>query len=170
MATSVIRALQLAALLVLANIAQAAVDPPPAYKQIALPKGVPAEVLYSVALTEQGPAARRIRSLALDIERRREIYYYATRTAACTALLAAINLYGAKSVDSGLGQVNIGWNGHRFSSPCDSLDPYKNLDATSDILIEQRDALYASAPGRPVDWIQVAGRYHRPPAARRQIP
>ena len=73
MATSVIRALQLAALLVLANIAQAAVDPPPAYKQIALPKGVPAEVLYSVALTEQGPAARRIRSLALDIERRREI-------------------------------------------------------------------------------------------------
>lgn len=52
MATSVIRALQLAALLVLANIAQAAVDPPPAYKQIALPKGVPAEVLYSVALTE----------------------------------------------------------------------------------------------------------------------
>ncbi|WP_139278240.1 lytic transglycosylase domain-containing protein, partial [Pseudomonas aeruginosa] len=97
-------------------------------------------------------------------------YYYATRTAACTALLAAINLYGAKSVDSGLGQVNIGWNGHRFSSPCDSLDPYKNLDATSDILVEQRDALYASAPGRPVDWIQVAGRYHRPaggePAAK----
>ncbi|EPD4586187.1 lytic transglycosylase domain-containing protein, partial [Pseudomonas aeruginosa] len=48
--------------------------------------------------------------------------------------------------------------------------PYKNLDATSDILIEQRDALYASAPGRPVDWIQVAGRYHRPaggaPAAK----
>ncbi|MEZ1355938.1 lytic transglycosylase domain-containing protein, partial [Pseudomonas aeruginosa] len=33
-----------------------------------------------------------------------------------------------------------------------------------------RDALYASAPGRPVDWIQVAGRYHRPaggaPAAK----
>ncbi len=55
-------------------------------------------------------------------------------------------------------------------APCDSLDPYKNLDATSDILIEQRDALYASAPGRPVDWIQVAGRYHRPaggaPAAK----
>ncbi|EPM4778246.1 TPA: lytic transglycosylase domain-containing protein, partial [Pseudomonas aeruginosa] len=29
---------------------------------------------------------------------------------------------------------------------------------------------YASAPGRPVDWIQVAGRYHRPaggaPAAK----
>ncbi|MEG6790110.1 lytic transglycosylase domain-containing protein, partial [Pseudomonas aeruginosa] len=39
---------------------------------------------------------------------------------------------------------------------------YKNLDATSDILLEQLDALYASAPGRPVDWILVAGRYHRP--------
>lgn len=47
MATSVVRALQLATLLALVNIAQAAVDPPPAYKQIALPKGVPAEVLYS---------------------------------------------------------------------------------------------------------------------------
>ena len=147
MATSVVRALQLAALLVLASTAQAAVDPPPAYKRIALPKGVPAEVLYSVALTEQGPAARRIRSLAWTLNVAGKSYYYATRTAACTALLAAINLYGAKSVDSGLGQVNIGWNGHRFSSPCESLDPYKNLDATSDILIEQRDALYASALG-----------------------
>lgn len=39
MATSVVRALQLATLLALVNIAQAAVDPPPAYKQIALPKG-----------------------------------------------------------------------------------------------------------------------------------
>ncbi|HBP6336384.1 TPA: lytic transglycosylase domain-containing protein, partial [Pseudomonas aeruginosa] len=36
MATSVVRALQLATLLALVNIAQAAVDPPPAYKQIAL--------------------------------------------------------------------------------------------------------------------------------------
>ncbi|HFX2226669.1 lytic transglycosylase domain-containing protein [Pseudomonas aeruginosa] len=171
MATSVVRALQLTTLLVLVNIAQAAVDPPPAYKQIALPKGVPAEVLYSVALTESKVLLRgEYVPWPWTLNVAGKSYYYATRTAACTALLAAINLYGAKSVDSGLGQVNIGWNGHRFSSPCESLDPYKNLDATSDILIEQRDALYASAPGRPVDWIQVAGRYHRPaggaPAAK----
>ncbi|HBN9481729.1 TPA: lytic transglycosylase domain-containing protein, partial [Pseudomonas aeruginosa] len=144
---------------------------PPAYKQIALPKGVPAEVLYSVALTESKVLLRgEYVPWPWTLNVAGKSYYYATHTAACTALLAAINLYGAKSVDSGLGQVNIGWNGHRFSSPCDSLDPYKNLDATSDILIEQRDALYASAPGKPVDWIQVAGRYHRPaggaPAAK----
>lgn len=118
MATSVIRALQLAALLVLANIAQAAVDPPPAYKQIALPKGVPAEVLYSVALTESKVLLRgEYVPWPWTLNVAGKSYYYATRTAACTALLAAINLYGAKSVDSGLGQVNIGWNGHRFSSP-----------------------------------------------------
>lgn len=167
MATSVIRALQLAALLVLANIAQAAVDPPPAYKQIALPKGVPAEVLYSVALTESKVLLRgEYVPWPWTLNVAGKSYYYATRTAACTALLAAINLYGAKSVDSGLGQVNIGWNGHRFSSPCDSLDPYKNLDATSDILIEQRDA--CMHPPREDRWTgsKLPAATTAPPAAR----
>ncbi len=84
MATSVIRALQLAALLVLANIAQAAVDPPPAYKQIALPKGVPAEVLYSVA---QGIDSRQDRlrwGSRKPSARRQCISRAVSRTAACS--------------------------------------------------------------------------------------
>ncbi|NQD22972.1 lytic transglycosylase domain-containing protein, partial [Pseudomonas aeruginosa] len=106
MATSVVRALQLATLLALVNIAQAAVDPPPAYKQIALAKGVPAEVLYSVALTESKVLLRgEYVPWPWTLNLAGKSYYYATRTTACTALLAAINLYGAKSVDSGLGQV-----------------------------------------------------------------
>ncbi|MFG9976257.1 lytic transglycosylase domain-containing protein, partial [Pseudomonas aeruginosa] len=92
MATSVVRALQLATLLVLVNIAQAAVDPPPAYKQIALPKGVPAEVLYSVALTESKVLLRgEYVPWPWTLNVAGKSYYYATRTAACTALLAAIN-------------------------------------------------------------------------------
>lgn len=82
MATSVIRALQLAALLVLANIAQAAVDPPPAYKQIALPKGVPAEVLYSVALTESKVLLRgEYVPWPWTLNVAGKSYYYATRPA-----------------------------------------------------------------------------------------
>jgi len=62
----------------------------------------------------------------------------------------------------GLGQTNIGANGHRYSSPCEGLDPYKNLSVTAQILAEQKS--------KGGDWITAAGRYHRPaggePAAR----
>uniref|UniRef100_UPI001F15075F transglycosylase SLT domain-containing protein n=1 Tax=Pseudomonas viridiflava TaxID=33069 RepID=UPI001F15075F len=83
-------------------------------------------------------------------------YRFATRADACTALLIALTQAGPKRVDVGLGQVNMGWNGHRFksSNPCDALNPYKNLDVAAQILAELR--------GLGGDWITVAGRYHRP--------
>ncbi|MFO6334938.1 lytic transglycosylase domain-containing protein, partial [Pseudomonas aeruginosa] len=51
---------------------------------------------------------------------------------------------------------------HRFTSPCDLLDPYRNLAIASEILKEQH------IPGE--NWLLAIGRYHRPaggePAAR----
>ena len=54
MAASVIRAALTGGLLLTAAFANGAEVPPPAYQLIALPAGVPSEVLYSVALQESG--------------------------------------------------------------------------------------------------------------------
>ena len=62
----------------------------------------------------------------------------------------------------GLGQINVGYHGHRVNRPCELLDPYRNLAITATILREQH------MPGD--DWLIAIGRYHRPaggaPAAR----
>nr|WP_112297598.1 lytic transglycosylase domain-containing protein [Pseudomonas luteola] len=137
--------------------------PPPAYVLAAYTAGIPSPVLYSVALQESGTKIRgRLIPWPWTLNVAGESFRFANRGSACTALLIAIHEAGAKRVDAGIGQVNIGWNGHRFQSPCDALDPYKNLAATADILKEQ----YVVTG----NWIEAAGRYHRPaggaPAAR----
>lgn len=50
----------------------------------------------------------------------------------------AIAIVGPARVDVGLGQTNIKANGHRYTSPCEGLDPYKNLTVTAQILAEQK--------------------------------
>ena len=155
MAASLIKRAAAANLVLMGALAQAAEIPPPAYQLIALPHGIPSEVLYSVALQESGT---RIRGQLVPWPWTLNVagagYRFATRDDACRALTVAIQVAGAKRVDAGLGQINIGWNGHRFATPCDALDPYQNLTAVVNILNEQR------AEGG--DWITVAGRYHRP--------
>src|SRR3546814_17120777 len=65
-------------------------------------------------------------------------------------------------VDVGIAQINLGYQKHRYSRPCDLLDPYANLAIAAAILLEQYK------PGE--DWLLALGRYHRPaggePAAR----
>ncbi|MCY1302834.1 hypothetical protein D9M70_525160 [compost metagenome] len=62
----------------------------------------------------------------------------------------------------GLGQINLGYQRHRYHRPCELLAPYRNLVIAANILREQH------APGQ--DWLITVGRYHRPaggaPAAR----
>ena len=45
-------------------------------------------------------------------------------------------------------------HGQRFSSPCETLDPYRNLAVTAALLQEHH-----AATG---DWVLAVGRYHRP--------
>ena len=153
----------LGACLLLATAAQAAELPPPAYQLAAHAAQVPSAVLYAIALQESGvPLRGRLRPWPWSLNVAGESYRFASRNAACTALLLAVREVGAKRVDAGLGQVNLGWNGHRFASPCEALDPHRNLLVTAQILREQRE--------RSSDWVAAAGRYHRPaggaPAAR----
>ena len=163
MATSVVRIALAGGLLLSASLATGAEVPPPAYQLIALPAGVPSEVLYSVALQESGTRLRgQIVPWPWTLNVAGAGYRFATRNDACKALMIAIQTAGPSRVDVGLGQTNIGANGHRYSHPCEGLDPYKNLSVTAQILAEQK--------AKGGDWITAAGRYHRPaggePAAR----
>jgi len=163
MAAPVIRMLMACGCLLTATLSHAVQVPPPAYQLIALPAGIPSEVLYSIALQESGT---RLRGQLVPWPWTLNIagigYRFATRRDACRALQVALQSVEPSRVDIGLGQTNLGANGHRYSSPCEGLDPYKNLSVTAQILAEQKS--------KGGDWITAAGRYHRPaggkPAAR----
>ena len=151
------------ALMLVMLAVQAEELPPPAYQLAAHEAGIPSAVLFAITLQESGT---RVRDQLLPWPWTLNIagvpYRFATQQAACHALLLALTQYGAKRVDAGLGQTNLGYNGHRFSSPCEALDPYQSLAVTAALLQEHH-----AATG---DWVSAAGRYHRPaggaPAAR----
>ena len=79
---------------------------------------------------------------------------YATRAEACSGLQQAMRTTPHTRIDAGLGQINLGYHKHRFTSACDLLDPYRNLAIAAEILQEQH------TPGE--DWLLAIGRYHRP--------
>ena len=164
-ASRFLRALVLAAGLY-ACAAQAQEVPPPAYQLAAQRAGIPSTVLYAVALQESGirrggGKGRSVPgpgSLNVAGQSRR----FATRADACSGLQQAMRSTPHTRIDAGLGQINLGYHKHRFTSPCDLLDPYRNLAIAAEILQEQH------TPGD--DWLLAIGRYHRPaggePAAR----
>ncbi|APQ11030.1 lytic transglycosylase [Pseudomonas oryzihabitans] len=170
MAPAMIKAIGVGLLLqVMALGALAAETPPPAYQLAAYQAGIPSEVLYSVALQESGTRLRghgqQLVPWPWTLNVAGAGYRFATRADACTALLVALRTVDAKRVDVGIAQINMGWNASRFGrgvSPCEALNPYKNLEVAARMLAELR------AEGG--SWISVAGRYHRPaggaPAAR----
>lgn len=142
---------------------QADDPPPPAYQLAAHNADIPSVVLFAIALQESGIRVRgRLLPWPWTLNIAGTPYRFATRQAACHALLQALARQEAKRVDVGLGQTNLGYHGKRFASPCEALDPYRNLAVTAALLQE-----HYVATG---DWVSAAGRYHRPaggiPAAR----
>jgi hypothetical protein len=144
-----------------AALVQSAEIPPPAYQFIAIPEGVPSEVLYSIALQESGTTLRdRVVPWPWTLNIAGTGYRFATRIDACQALMDAIASVGPARVDVGLGQTNMRANGHRYASPCEGLDPHKNLQVTARILAEHKT--------NAGTWIAAAGRYHRPAGGARR--
>lgn len=160
---SALRAALLLGTCIWASATPAQEVPPPAYQIVARQAGVPSPVLYAVALQESG-APLRGRLIpwpwTLNVAGRSE--RYATRAQACASLRRALARTPARRIDAGLGQVNLGYQAHRYRHPCELLDPYRNLTITAEILKEQH------IEGE--DWLAAIGRYHRPaggaPAAR----
>ena len=137
--------------------------PPPAYRLAAHRADVPAAVLYAVALQESGAMLRgRLIPWPWTLNVAGSPQRYATRVEACAGLHRALAHTPANRIDAGLGQVNLGYHTHRYTQPCELLDPYRNLAIAAEILREQH------TPGE--DWLVAIGRYHRPaggaPAAR----
>ncbi|WHS57675.1 lytic transglycosylase [Pseudomonas sp. G2-4] len=143
--------------------AQAEELPPPAYQLVAHDADIPSTVLFAIALQESGIRVHgRLLPWPWTLNIAGIPYRFTTRAAACDALLQTLARHNAKRVDVGLGQTNLGFHEQRFSSPCEALDPYRNLAVTAALLQEHH-----AATG---DWVSAAGRYHRPvggaPAAR----
>ena len=129
--------------------------PPPAYQLAAERAGVPATVLFAVTLQESGTVLHGQRipwPWTLNIAGQGQ--RYPTRDAACQGIHKAARQHDLKRIDVGLGQTNLGHNGARYSSPCAALDPQQNLIVTATLLREHYDLTG--------DWVQAAGRYHRP--------
>lgn len=128
---------------------------PEGYRQIARQAGVPANVLYAVALTESGARLTHgIRPWPWTLNVAGKSWRYASRQKACTALLQFMQTHNPKRIDAGLGQINLGWNGRFFSAPCDALSPYRNLRVTARLLREHYE--------KQGNWQEAVGRYHHP--------
>jgi hypothetical protein len=157
---------------------QAAVQPvPEGYRDIALRHGVPPEALYAVALAETamtpGGIVRVTRGAGMVPDGERpwpwtinvagKGYRYASRLQAWEALQGFLKTHPRKRIDVGIAQVNLGWNGHHFTSTWAAFDPYTSLNAAALILRECYDR-------QPGSWLAAAGCYHHPaggaPAAR----
>ncbi|MDX3928932.1 MAG: transglycosylase SLT domain-containing protein [Shinella sp.] len=137
--------------------------PPPAYQVAAQRAGVPSPVLYAIALQESGMRqGGRIVPWPWTLNIAGAGRRFEDRSAACTGLKQAMKETPLTRIDAGLGQINLGYQQHRYDHPCDLLDPYRNLVIAAEILKEQHN------PGE--EWILAIGRYHRPaggpPAAR----
>lgn len=150
---------------------------PSGYREVAMRHGIPPESLYSLALAETSLTPKSISAVTRaagaippaerpwpwTINVAGTGFRYATRLQAWNALQGFLKTHPRKRIDVGIAQVNLGWNGHHFTSTWDAFDPYINLNAAAAIL----RACYDRYPG---SWLAAAGCYHHPaggsPAAR----
>jgi hypothetical protein len=132
--------------------------PPPAYQLAAQRAGIPSTVLYAVALQESGIRLQRAPDpLAVDAQRRRPARSaIATRAEACAGC-SRRSRPRRHRIDAGLGQVNLGYHAHRYTSPATCW----TRTATSP---SPRRSCGAAHPGRGL----AAGHRPLPPARRRR--
>ena len=129
---------------------------PAGYRQVAVEYGLPAALLYAVALTESGQSSFSLGQYrpwpwALNIDG--VGHYFLSRQETWHALQMALAGTDA-SVDIGLMQIS--WRYHRsaLGSPWQALDPYHNLRVAAALL---RDCFVEHG-----NWIETAGCYHAP--------
>ncbi len=135
--------------------AAAPAEVPARYQQAAAEYGLPAKVVYAVALTESGLRLQSGRARpwpwTLNIEGRG--HYYPTRKAAYQALKVYLDR-GGRRADVGLMQIH--WRAHHrlLRDPWAALDPMFNLRVGAYLLRERWQAAGNL-------W-QAIGHYHAP--------
>lgn len=133
----------------------AAQNIPPAYERAARLEGVPARILFALALQESGlPWHGRLVPWPWTLNIDGVPLRYANLREACTALRRALQDATTSNADVGLGQISVKYHGQRVQHPCELLDPYRNLSVAARILHEQHR--------HGEDWLLAVGRYHRP--------
>lgn len=132
------------------------------YEEVGNEYGIDPVLLYAVSLTESGfslKGKKLIKPWPWTLAYPGGAFFAATKKDAELELKRLQSL-GISSIDVGLMQVNLRWNGH-LTKDKDVFDPKTNLRIGSEIL---RKAL-ASSPGDLADGI---GRYHTWTANSRQ--
>ena len=120
---------------------------------VAEQRGLNPYILYAVALVESAKVSKRMaRPWPWALNRQGRPFIPSSLSEA-KVILGGSLAKGVRSVDVGLMQVKVRWQGHRVGQPEDLLDPETNLRVGADVLAEA----VASAPGNLVLGI---GRYH----------
>lgn len=116
--------------------------------------GVPAALLYSVALVESAKEQRSgwVSPWPWTLRGPQAPYYAPSKKDALAALLRYEQRYG-QAIDVGLMQINLRWHHHRVTSASDLLEPETNIMLGAQLLaIAMRSS--------PQDIVLGIGRYH----------
>ncbi len=140
-------------LLVVATPLYAAKTIPPMYQTVADYTGVPAKILYAVALSESGrTVAGKFEPWPWTLNIAGKGKYFDSRQAMFDSLMDVLQS-GATNVDIGPMQTNWHWQFERAISPWQITDPGYNIKTAAEILKE-----HYQATG---DWWIAVGKYHR---------
>lgn len=128
---------------------------PTNYHYIAAEHRLPAEVLYSVALTESGQKLRngKLRPWPWTLNVAGKALRYPTRRAAWQGLTAYLR-QGIDLIDIGIMQVNWRYHRKQLGSPWQALEPFHNTHTGARILKREYQ--------KTGTWKTAIGHYHSP--------
>ena len=105
------------------------------YEKIAQNVNLDPDILYSIALVESGHTYNnQYGPWPWTLNIRDKAYFYSSRIEAYYALMDELD-NGNRSVAIGPMQIYWRWNSDYFESPWESLDPYKNIEVGSMVLM-----------------------------------
>lgn len=134
---------------------------PTTYRLVAEHHGIPATLLYAMALTESGKGIEsksRLRPWPWTLNIAGQPRYFSTRWQAWLALHQSLQS-GQESVDIGLMQVNWRFHRKRLGNSWLALEPSHNLAVGAEIL--------KNCYAKRRDWWASVGCYHAPSDSER---
>ena len=134
---------------------------PANYRHIAAENRLPADVLYSVAITESGQKLRsgKLRPWPWTLNVAGKALRYPTRLAAWQGLTEYLQ-QGVDLIDVGIMQVNWRYHREQLGSPWQALEPFHNTRTGARILKREYQ--------KTGIWKTAIGRYHSPGPTAKQ--